>query len=171
MIGVPGSGERFDGLTIVTGVPRPGDGDVYPKWKPSPKPRPLAPAPQPKPVEAEPPAPPKHWTYVWVQTRAPTERDPGAIIEGQYATAGDVLYLETTDGDPIAPQRLRRDDNAPAVARRLLKERWRGKSTVPGFYDSPSFNPTRNFSLMKTLAAIRHLSDDEWCPRNVICFW
>ena len=56
---------------------------------------------------------PTEWHYVWVQTRAPAGNDPGAIIEGQYATAGDVLYLEDMRGDPIASQWLRSDDNAP----------------------------------------------------------
>jgi len=82
---------------------------------------------------------------VWVQTRAPVGNDPGAIIEGQYATAGDVLYLEDMRGNAIASQRMRPDDNAPAVARKLLRERRRASSSVPGFYDGPSYNPNRVF--------------------------
>jgi hypothetical protein len=82
---------------------------------------------------------------VWVQTRAPAGNDPGAIIEGQWAIAEDVLYLETTSGAAIASQKLRPDDNAPAVARKLLRERRRASSAVPGFFDGPSFNPNRVF--------------------------
>jgi hypothetical protein len=45
----------------------------------------------------------------------------------------------------IASQKLRPDDNAPEVARKLLRERRRSSSSVPGFYDSPSYNPNRIF--------------------------
>jgi hypothetical protein len=53
--------------------------------------------------------------------------------------------LEDMKGNAIASQRLRSDDNAPAVARRLLRERRRGSGAVPGFFDGPSYNPTRVF--------------------------
>jgi hypothetical protein len=71
-----------DGVRIiVTGVPRPGDGIDWPVWKPPAKsPVPSASAPQPKRTEP-PPAPPTEWTYVYVQVRAPNERDQGQITE------------------------------------------------------------------------------------------
>jgi|AmaraimetFIIA100_FD_contig_61_4331801_length_1068_multi_3_in_0_out_0_2 hypothetical protein len=133
-----------DGVrVIITGAPRPGDGIDWPKPEPCKRPYFPSSAPRPRPVEPE---PPREWHYVWVQTRGPmSEGDPGQITEGQYATAGSVLYLEDTSGNPIASQKLRPDDNAPAVARRLLKEKWRAKSpNVSGFYDSP-VNSSRTF--------------------------
>lgn len=138
---------------IVTGVPRPErDGDVA-SWEPPPRdrndcgltPRAAPSSPPKAPVASEPPPRPTTWHYVFVQTRAPAGNDPGAIIEGQYATAGDVLFLSDINSNPIASQKLRADDNAAAVARKLLKERRRASSSVPGFYDSPNYNPNRVF--------------------------
>ena len=142
---------KMDEATIiVTGVPinenrgnwkaepeQPRDRYVPPK---SETPRAVAPKPSA-------PSKPKEWHYVWVQAVAPNERnnDPGRIIEGFYGVSDSVLFVRDAHERPVASQQLRPDDNPAAAARRLLRDRYRGQSAVPGFFDGPNFNPTRVF--------------------------
>jgi len=56
------------------------------------------------------------------------------IIPAQYGVAEGVLYLEDMNGNPIASQKLRGDDNPLHIATRLLRDKGRNSSSVAGFY-------------------------------------
>jgi hypothetical protein len=85
------------------------------------KPMPNSPAP----VSAEEPEPLEGHRYpIWVQVAAPTDTDPGSVIEGTYTLAeGGVLRVYDVDGNPIGTEHLPPDANAAAVARRVLREK------------------------------------------------
>ena len=63
--------------------------------------------------------------------------DPGQIIEGRYGVVNDLVYVEDDQSKPVDMQRLRPGENPAATAQKLLREKWRGKSSVPDFYDGP----------------------------------
>ena len=136
-----------DGVTtIVTGVPRPGDGIDWKAWMP-PAPKSSPPAIKPKaPVATEPKKTlPVEWKWFCVQTGAPSDRNPqGVIAEGFYGISDGVVYVEDMRSNPLGSQHLRSDDNPQAVARKILKDR-RRTSSVPGFYDGAPYNPNRVF--------------------------
>jgi|SRR5262245_26527618 len=91
------------------------------------------------------PEPPREWWPFRVQIRAGNGGDdPGAIIEGRYGVADDFIFVEDDQGKPVDMRPLR-GENAPAVAQRILREKWRGKSSVSGFYDGPINRPTTTF--------------------------
>ena len=143
---------------IVTGVPRPArDGEspcenctcskpesAYPgaaarrelerKHEPAP-----APMPRPSP---ELPLPTEWWPFR-VQIRAGDGAgDPGQIIEGRYGVVNDLVYVEDDQGKAVGTQRLRPGDNPAGVAQKILREKWRGKSS---FYDGPINRPIKTY--------------------------
>ena len=106
--------------------------------------QPKAPPPLPRPMqEPAPPALPREWRYIYTQLRAgnPDRNDPGQILEGQYGVAGNMVFVEDAKGELISKQKLEPGDDPASVARKLLREKWRGNSTVAGFYDGPINRP------------------------------
>ena len=101
-----------DGVTtIVTGVPRPGDGIDWKAWMP-PAPKSSPPAIKPKaPVATEPKKTlPVEWKWFCVQTGAPSDRNPqGVIAEGFYGISDGVVYVEDMRSNPLGSQHLRSD--------------------------------------------------------------
>jgi hypothetical protein len=131
---------------IITGVPRPPDWGNWPDVPPKPKPLRVPPSRAKPSVAIEPARLPVEWKWFCVQTAAPSDRNPqGVIAEGFFGVRDGVLYVEDVRGDPLGSQQLRSDDNPASVARRLLKDRRRDKSSVPGFYDGPAYDPRRTF--------------------------
>jgi hypothetical protein len=83
--------------------------------------RPPPSTPAPRPVE---PAEPLVAHRIWVQVAPPTERDPGAIIEGSYAlTENGVLRVYDADQNLLGTEHLRPGADAGAAARRVLREK------------------------------------------------
>ena len=101
-----------------------------------------APAPMPRPTPEL--AIPTEWHLFRVQIRAGDGvDDPGQIIEGRYGVADDIVYVEDDQGRLVDRQRLRPGENAAAVAQKILREKWRGKSS--DFYTGPTNRPTGTF--------------------------
>jgi len=95
---------------------------------------PLRPIPKPTP---ELPLPTEWWNFR-VQIRAGNGADdPGQILEGKFGVSAGFVYVEDDQGKPVGMQRLGPNENPAAVAQKILREKWRGKSSVPGFYDGP----------------------------------
>jgi hypothetical protein len=66
---------------------------------------------------------PERWEYICVTVRDPSEGDPGAIEEPQYAVAGDEVLIADLDGRTMGVRRLGPDDDPATIARRLLRDR------------------------------------------------
>lgn len=66
---------------------------------------------------------------IWAQVAAPTDTDPGAIIEASYTFQDGVVRVYDLDGNLIGTEHLSPDANAAAVARQVLRAK---KS--PGFW-------------------------------------
>jgi len=67
------------------------------------------------PKEKEQPEP-TEWHRIWVIIENPTDDDPGAIEEAQYAVAGLEVLLADLDGRVFATRQLDPDDD-PATVR------------------------------------------------------
>jgi len=57
----------------------------------------------------------------------------------------NTVYVEDDQGRPVDMRRLGPNENAAGLAQKILREKWRGKSQVPGFYDGPINRPTKTF--------------------------
>src|SRR5262245_59408948 len=66
---------------------------------------------------------PGRWEYFFVTVQDPTEDDPGAIEEAQFAVAGDEELIADLDGRTMGARRLGPDDDPLVIAKRLLRER------------------------------------------------
>jgi hypothetical protein len=77
--------------------------------------------------------------YIWTQSKAPTEGDPGSIVEGEYLVQGDMVYV-WSGGVHLGRLAIAQGDDAAVVARRLLRD----KTGSNAFY-APLRYPTKTF--------------------------
>jgi hypothetical protein len=93
-------------------------------------------AEKPEPIAEPLPAP--EWRKMILQVASPNEEmgDPGTVVEAQYARVRSEVHVEY-DGRlfraPLGP-----DDDLGAAARKLLRDKWRGRSS---FYDEIYYPP------------------------------
>jgi hypothetical protein len=85
------------------------------------KPMPTSPPPA---SGFEEPAEPLEEHHIWAQVAAPTDTNPGAIIEGNFTFQDGVVRVYDLDGNLIGTEHLSSPNaNAAAVARRVLREK------------------------------------------------
>jgi hypothetical protein len=115
---------------INTGVPR--GADFGKDWAPLPPTKPYdrhdAADESPKPAitrpSEEPAEPLVAHHRIHVQVAPPTERDPGAVIEGSYTlTESGVVRVYDADRNLLGSERLAPGADAGAAARRVLREK------------------------------------------------
>jgi hypothetical protein len=73
------------------------------------------------PDEIEPLHEPTEWRHVCVEVARPTDTDPGAIEEAQYAISGGQILLRDMDGYSLGDWRLEPGEDPATAARRLLR--------------------------------------------------
>jgi hypothetical protein len=125
-------------MVINTGVPR--NADFGKDWLPLPPTKPydryaVASEEPPKPAIVRPSEEPADLVEhrIQVQVAPPTERNPGAIVEGTYTLTEDgVVRVYDADHNLVGTEHLHPGADAGAAARRVLREK-----KAPGQFWSP----------------------------------
>jgi hypothetical protein len=90
----------------------------------------------PSPPRPQPPAV-SDWRYVWATVERPSETNPGgAIVEGHYRTAGDLVEVKDMAGNALGVVSVSDAGHAEAAARKILREK-----KASEFYDPLPYRP------------------------------
>jgi hypothetical protein len=114
-------------FVMITGVPR--SPDFGKDWAPLPPTKPydryaVASDEPRRPAVVRPPEEPAEPLVahrIRVQVAPPTERDPGAVIEGAYTLEGNTLRVYDADRNLLGTEHLHPGADAGAAARRVLR--------------------------------------------------
>jgi hypothetical protein len=75
---------------------------------------------------------------VWIQTRAPSNGDPGGCEAGYYCVADGVLTMRDEDGKPTGQtHRLEPGEDPRRIASRLRLRAWRKEAGASSDFNRP----------------------------------